>query len=122
QSLSAVPEAAGGWRDRMFSLGARLHPVDREERCNSITCRRITAMYGPLYEHGALDEDTHATLHELFGHANLRSFRHLIRNLKTGHVVREDGSDVYLPHAERMGIPVAFLHGAENDCLRPEST
>ncbi|HET7274857.1 MAG TPA: hypothetical protein VFI91_06735 [Longimicrobiaceae bacterium] len=121
-SLSAVPDEAGGWSDRALGLGSRLHPIAAEECCQSDTCRRITAMYGPLYEHDALNVETHDALPELFGRANLRAFQHLIRNLRVGQVVREDGANVYVPNAERMAIPIAFLHGAENTCLRPEST
>lgn len=122
RALNAVPQPHGGWTERMFALGARLQPIAPEERCDSVTCRRISAMYGPLYRHARLDGATHATLPEQFGQANLRAFRHLIRNLRAGHVVREDGADVYAPHMERMAIPILFVHGADNDCLLPEST
>lgn len=120
--IDAVPQPDGGWAERLFALGARFQPVAAAERCHSVACRRIGAMYGPLYEHAELSEATHATLPEQFGHANLRAFRHLIRNLRAGHVVREDGADVYVPHIERMAIPILFVHGADNDCLLPEST
>lgn len=120
--IDAVPQADGGWAERVFALGARTHPIASTERCHSATCRRITAMYGPLYRHAKLGEATHQALPEQFGYANLRAFRHLIRNLRAGHVVREDGADVYLPHAARMAIPILFVHGAENDCLVPDST
>jgi cholesterol oxidase len=29
---------------------------------------------------------------------------------------------VYLPHLERLAIPLAFVHGAKNECFLPEST
>lgn len=122
KALHAVPQPHGGWRERMFALGTRLQPIAPAERCDSATCRRISAMYGPLYRHARLDGETHATLPEQFGQANLRAFRHLIRNLRAGHVVREDGTDSYLPRLELMAIPILFVHGADNDCLVPEST
>ena len=122
KALHAVPQAGGGWAERAFTLGARLQPIVPSECCDSATCRRISAMYGPLYKHARLDRTTHETLPEQFGQANLRSFRHLIRNLRAGHVVREDGTDWYVPQAARMAIPILFVHGAENDCLLPEST
>ena len=122
KALHAVPQPHGGWTERLFALGARLQPMAPEECCDSPTCRRISAMYGPLYKHARLSGESHATLPEQFGQANLRSFRHLIRNLRAGHVVREDGTDVYAPHLELMAIPILFVHGAENDCLLPEST
>lgn len=122
KALHAVPQPHGGWTERMFALGARLQPIAPAERCDSATCRRISAMYGPLYRHARLDEATHASLPKQFGQANLRAFRHLIRNLRAGHVVREGGADSYLPHFERMAIPILFVHGADNDCLLPKST
>lgn len=122
KALYAVPQTQGGWSERLFALGARLQPLAPEECCESATCRRISAMYGPLYRHARLDDATHAALPEQFGQANLRAFRHLIRNLRAGHVVREDGADGYAPHLERMAIPVLFVHGGDNDCLLPEST
>ena len=33
-----------------------------------------------------------------------------------------DGGEVYLPHLERMAIPITFISGAENECFLPEST
>ncbi len=32
------------------------------------------------------------------------------------------GSDVYLPHVDRMALPILFVHGADNACFKPEST
>jgi cholesterol oxidase len=107
---------------RLYNLALRLQPIQAEERCESDVCHRITAMYGPLYEHDRLNAATHATLAEHFGRANLRAFQHLTRNLRTGHIVGEDGEERYLPYPERLAIPIAFIHGADNDCLLPEST
>jgi cholesterol oxidase len=122
QSLGVSLDAEAGPADRMLAAGARLHPMRPREWCDSAVCRRISALYGPLWIHARLNRATHDALPEMFGRVNLRALRHLIRNLRTGHVVREDGGDVYLPHLERMAIPIAFLHGEDNDCLRPEST
>ena len=32
------------------------------------------------------------------------------------------GSDIYHPHLERLAVPIAFIHGAENACFEPEIT
>ena len=32
------------------------------------------------------------------------------------------GADVYLPHLDRLALPISFIHGAENACFLPEST
>jgi choline dehydrogenase-like flavoprotein len=31
-------------------------------------------------------------------------------------------ADVYLPHLERLAVPITFIHGQENSCFLPEST
>ncbi len=109
-----------GVADWLMDASLRLHPV--EARCASRTCRRVTAFYGPLYQHDRLNPPTHDALPALFGHFNLRAFAHLGRNLNRGHLVREDGADVYRPQLDRLAIPVTFLHGLDNRCLLPEST
>ena len=120
-SLTVSPERRR-LRDRLMDASLRLHPMQREERCDSAVCRRITGFYGPLYEHDRLNPETHAALGELFGRFNLRAFAHLTRNLNAGHLVREDGADVYRPELRRLAIPVTFIHGLENECLLPDST
>lgn len=108
--------------DRVLDSLLRFHPIEAEERCSSAVCRRITALYGELYEHDRLSDATHGTLHELFGVVSLRALAQLARLTRAGHLVDEGGDDAYLPHAERLAIPIAFLHGAENRCVLPEST
>lgn len=120
--LSVRDEPDDGWMQRLLGRAMQLHPVQAEEECDSDVCRRITASYGPLYEHDQLNRATHDALAELFGPASLRAFAHLIRNLRAGRIGNEQGEDVYLPNLDRMAIPVAFLHGADNECLLPEST
>jgi len=51
----------------------------------------------------------------------MRSFEHLAAMVRAEHVVAFDGSEAYLPHLDRMAIPIAFVHGAENECFLPES-
>jgi cholesterol oxidase len=79
-------------------------------------------MYAPLYRHAQLNEATHEALHEMFGIANIRAFEGLGMMTRTGHVLAADGSDAYLPHLDRMNMPILFIHGAENECFLPEST
>jgi cholesterol oxidase len=79
-------------------------------------------MYAPLYEHDQLNAATHNVLHEMFGVANMRAFEHLALMTRKGHLVDAKGGEVYLPHLERLAIPIAFIHGAENACFLPKST
>ena len=85
-------------------------------------CHRITFIYSLLYQHQQLNTATHDALHEMFGIANMASLDHLAEMVQAGHVVTATGEDAYLPHLDRMAIPVTFLHGADNDCFLPQST
>jgi cholesterol oxidase len=42
--------------------------------------------------------------------------------LRVGYVVDKQGTNVYLPHVDRLAMPVAFLHGAENRQFLPKTT
>ena len=79
-------------------------------------------MYSLLYEHDRLNAATHNALHELFGVANVAAFEHLAEMVRAGRLVDAGGGDVYLPHLERLAIPITFIHGAENACFLPQST
>jgi len=121
QSLRADGGGTKGWKNRLFDVGLRLLPVELEERCSSPVCRRITFMYGPLYEHDQINLATHEALHELFGVVNLQVFDHLARMVREGHAVRATGGS-WLRDLDRLALPITFLHGADNACFLPEST
>jgi len=122
ESLTAYADNHEGLLDKLYDQGLKLYPLELKNRCTSSTCHRITFMYAPLYEHANLNEATHDNLHEMFGVANMRSFIHLARLTNAGHLVDFNGNDAYLPHLERLAIPIAFIHGAQNECFLPEST
>jgi cholesterol oxidase len=117
------PRAGGdrNWRSRMFDSGLRILPVELEERCASPVCRRITFMYGPLFEHDQVNRATHEALHELFGVVNLEVFKHLARMVRAGHAVATDGTS-YVRNLERLAIPITFIHGEDNTCFLPSGT
>ncbi|MGH3910086.1 MAG: hypothetical protein ACRDRM_04575, partial [Pseudonocardiaceae bacterium] len=92
------------------------------EKCNSAVCHRITFMYSLLYEHDQLNTPTHDALHEMFGIAGIDALEHLALMVRAGELRTASGQDVYLPHLERLAVPITFIHGAENGCFLPEST
>jgi cholesterol oxidase len=100
----------------------RLYPTEARERCENLPCHRITFMYAPLYDHAQLNEATHETLYETFGVANMKAFEHLALLTNKGHLLNFAGEDVYLPHLDRLALPITFIHGADNECFEPEST
>jgi cholesterol oxidase len=121
-SLTAAASQRDDWAERLYDAALRLWPVPPGEQCTSATCRRISFLYAPLYEHDQLDAATHDALHEMFGIANVASFDHLALLVRRGQLVDAAGRDVYMPHFDRLRIPITFLHGAENACFLPEST
>ncbi|MGB5984112.1 MAG: alpha/beta fold hydrolase [Desulfobacterales bacterium] len=121
-SLTAYVDSHADWMDRLFDATLLLHPMEFEERCRSAVCRRITFLYGTLYEHDQLNWATHEALHEMFGVAAVQALEHLALMVRRGQIVNAQGQDVYMPHLERLAIPITFIHGAQNACYHPQST
>lgn len=121
-SLTAYTDTESNWVDKLFDKALKIYPMEKEEHCANPVCHRITFLYGHLYEHDQLNEATHQYLHEMFGLANVTSFEHLALLCRKGHVVDFQSREVYLPHLERMAIPITFISGEENQCFLPEST
>ncbi len=122
--VNARATNADPWREWVLDKVLQaIVPVPRKERTKDATSNRITALYGRLYN---LDQLNNATvdsgLAEMFGEANIEAFQQLALFARKGHLVDSDGQDVYLPHADRMALPMLFIHGADNACFKPEST
>ncbi|MGI8513588.1 MAG: alpha/beta fold hydrolase [Acidimicrobiia bacterium] len=119
ETLNAYTDSHGGWLGRLYDRALQLYPLEHEERCPSATCHRISFMYSLLYEHDQLSSATHDILHELFGVATVTTLKHLGKMVRAGHLVDFEGRDVYMPHVERLAIPLQIIHGAENACFHP---
>ena len=122
ETMTAHVDASPGTADRLYDELLKLHPVDAEERCDSKVCRRITVMYGELYQHAQLSDATHAGLNDLFGVVSVRAFSHLAALGRAGHLVNEKEEEVYLPQLTRLALPILFVHGEKNGCVLPRST
>lgn len=120
-SLTAYVDNESNWQDKLLDKALKFYPIQKEEQCKNPVCRRITFLYGHLYEHDQLNGITHDNLHELYGVANMRSLEHLALMTRTGHIVDADGNNNYLPYLERMSLPISFIVGAENECFVPAS-
>ncbi|MGE5274339.1 MAG: alpha/beta fold hydrolase [Verrucomicrobiota bacterium] len=92
----------------------KLHPIEHEERCSSVVCRRATFLYGIPYEHDRLNPSTHDTVHEFFGAADQGILRHVRRAARRDRLVTANGADAYLPLLGRLTQPILFVHGAED--------
>jgi cholesterol oxidase len=122
RTFDAYVDVNAGLPNALLDEGLKLYTGAFGAYCGSPVCRRITFMFGPLYRHARLNEATHAALHEMFGVASLRAFEHFVTMADRGHVVTATGDDGYLPHLDRFAFPIAFVHGAENECYLPKST
>ncbi len=121
-SLTTHTENDDSWLDGLYNKALALQPLEREERCKSSVCHRVTFMYSLLYEHAQLNTLTHDHLHELFGVGNIATFKHLAEMVRAKQLVNARGKDAYLPHVRRLALPICFIHGAENACYLPKST
>lgn len=122
KTLTAFASTTENLVEKVYDGALRLYPTAASERCQNLTCHRITFMYAPLYNHSQLNELTHETLYETFGLANMKAFQHLALLTNKGHLLDFEGKDVYLPHLDRLAVPITFIHGADNECFVPEST
>ena len=122
KDLTAYRDSHADWKQRLFDDALRLYPIKHGEECRSAVCHRISFMYGLLYDHKNLSQRLHDNLHELFGVCSIETFEHLALMARVGHVVAANGAEDYLPHLDRMKLPIAFVHGGDNQCFLPDST
>jgi cholesterol oxidase len=122
--VNARATTADSLRERVLDkLLQMIVPVPRSERTHEATSNRITALYGRLYNLEQLNNATvNSGLAEMFGEANIEAFRQLALFARNGRLLDAEGRDVYLPHVDRLALPILFVHGAENACFKPEST
>ena len=121
-SLDAYTDQKAGWLDRLYNQALRLYPAPLDEYAASPVDRRIKFMYGVLYELDQLNTATLDAMHEMFGIACMDSFKHIARIARAGHLVAADGAEIYLPHLDRLALPITFIHGEKNDTFLPVST
>jgi len=111
------------WAEKIFNQAYRLDALSEAQGwCNNPVCHRITFMYAPLYRHATLNDLLHDNLHELFGIANMEAFEHLALLCREGVLLSAKGKDIYMPHFDRLKLPICFIHGEKNGCYLPKST
>lgn len=106
--------------DRALDALMRRLPGDRD--CDSPVCRRISFIYGDVFDHRHLNAATHSAIGDVFGISNMTFFEHVARMVRAGHVVDRAGHDAYLAHLDRLNLPITFLHGEHNRMFLPRST
>jgi cholesterol oxidase len=123
-SLTAYTDTNSDWKQNLFNMALRWYPLQKEEKCQSPVCHRITFMYGLLWEHDKLNDATHETLHETFGGEKMKIFKHLALLARSRHMVTADEVDDYITGANlnNLKFPITFIHGEENETFLPKST
>lgn len=121
QSVSARTNANSAF-ERACDSALRMIPRAPAEQCDSSACHRISLPVGRLYQHSQLSPETHAALPDLFGRSSVTAFEQLAAMVRRGRLVTAAGRDDYLPHIDRLALPVTFIHGALNQCYLPQST
>ena len=128
KTMTAYVDTHEQFLGRLADQALKLYPVHDGPRDISPVSRRISFLYGQLYEINQLNEATYDNLHELFGVAGIASLEHLGLMIRKGHLVDFQGNDVYLQEAQgmptlrRLAIPIAIAHGELNKCWEPIST
>ena len=107
---------------RLFDLALRAYPIPHAEQCDQAVCHRLAFIYGVAVHHPNMNDLTHGTMHELFGPTDMTMMCHLSRMARAEKLVDARGQDVYLPHLERLDLPLTLVSGAQNLVWIPEST
>ncbi len=122
-SLTAYVDTESGWFSTLYDKALNLDALaEAQGQCNNPVCHRITFMYASLYRHATLNNLLHDNLHALFGEANMTTFEHLALLCREGVLLDFDGQDVYMPHLDRLQLPICFISGEQNAIYLPEST
>ena len=109
--------------DRAFDAALRLTPgLPEGERCSSAVCLRCTFLYSLCWRHVNLNTATHEAIHEMMGIANMEMMSHLAKCAKAGKVVDEHGKNTYLPHFDRLSMPITLIQGEQNQVWRVAAT
>ncbi|MDH2433665.1 GMC oxidoreductase [Pokkaliibacter sp. MBI-7] len=123
KSLTAYAEEHEHWYEKLYDTALNGYArLEAQGYCDNPVCHRITFMYAPLYCHAQLNNTLHDNLHELFAESNMRTFEHLALMCRKGRLLSFDGEDIYMPHMDRLSMPMLFISGGENECYLPEST
>ena len=124
KSLTAqVPEGGGSVLSKLYDKALSIYALaEAQGQGHSDVSNRITFMYGSLYLLENLTDRLYENLAELFAEANMETFEHLALMCRANQLMSHTGENIYLPHMERLQLPILFISGEQNECYLPEST
>ncbi len=117
-----TPPSKKNMADKLIDTAAWMVPVPEGEQCVNPVCHRVFSVFGPSYTHAQLNHATHTVLDEMFGEIATKPFEQIAAIVDRGHVVDADGGDTYLPNVSRLGLPIDFLAGRQNQIFLPETS
>ena len=121
-SLNAFVDNDKSWQTKLYNEFVKLYADAVADFCTDPVCQRMTFMFGPLYEHTNLNAATHSANIEMWGIANMTTYSQLTKMIRAKKLLNAAGEDVYMPHIDRLAIPITFIHGEKNRVFAPEST
>jgi pimeloyl-ACP methyl ester carboxylesterase len=106
-------------QDRALERVMRALPINHMH--DSPVGRRIYFIYGDVFDHSRIDEETLADeVPGFFGAGNMTFFEHMgVMVRKGGRAVDVQGRDVYLANTERYRMPISLLTGSRNRMFLP---
>lgn len=122
KSMTAYTDVNANFLIKLYDASLLMMPLPQHEQCNNAVCHRISTLFGELYEHSQINTDTHMALARMFGRVNLSAMQQLTAILLRNQLIDACGGDVYLPHLQRLKLPMLFISGENNVCVFPEST
>ena len=120
--MTAYTDINANFLVKAYDASLFFMPIPKHEQCNSPVCHRINTLFGELYEHAQLNQETHTALPRMFGRVNLTAMKQLTAILLKNHLINAKGEDVYLPNIDKLKLPMLFISGSNNDCVLPKST
>ncbi len=121
-SLNAFASTQENWENKLYDKFIKLYSESVAGFCTDPVCQRMTFMFGPLYEHSNINDATHKANVEMWGNANITTYEQLTKMIRAKVLLSADGEDIYMPHLDRLSIPITFIHGEKNQVFEPQST
>ncbi|KAL2018312.1 hypothetical protein VTK56DRAFT_975 [Thermocarpiscus australiensis] len=105
----------------------RFYPAGpARETCRSVVCHRSELVFGRLWTHEDLNEETHAHLDRFLGGTSMRSLKRLMNSGRLNCVTTNEPVSANLVTPENIrrlrGIPILFLSGTGNMVYTAENT
>ncbi|MCX6181861.1 MAG: alpha/beta fold hydrolase [Bacteroidetes bacterium] len=121
-SLSAYTDTSAGFEEKLYNSFIKLYADHTAEFCTDPSCQRMCFMFGPLVEHTQMNDATHKATIEMFGTANITSYKHLSMMIRENKVLKANGADDYCAGIANLSFPITFIHGEKNGLFAVDST